>query len=168
MILETYDINPARDIVFDIRATYQCRTCPHYGKCHTCPPKIPPIGYWKELVKSYTIGTLHILKCDYTNPTFDDVRRDSAKRLHSILLDAEKNAFNHNQYWAASLVGGSCRLCPDGCGETCRFPERARAAMEGAGIDVIGTCRKQKVTLPEYPHPNSGGTLARVGLLLVG
>ena len=39
--------------------------------------------------------------------------------------------------------------------------------MEGAGIDVIGTCALAGYPLPKYPHPNNNGRLARVGLLLV-
>ena len=159
---------PTWKIKFDIRATYQCRTCSHYGKCHTCPPKIPGFEYWKELVSQYLQAELFVLTAEYTHEDFDVIRRESAKELHSALIAAEKECFEKNQYWAASLVGGSCRICPEGCGESCRVPEKARAAMEGAGIDVISTCRMAGVRLPEYPHPKeNGGTLARVGLLLV-
>jgi predicted metal-binding protein len=167
MNLQVVPIDPSEDVVFDIRATYQCRTCSHYGKCHTCPPEIPPMEYWQKLVRSYTQGELCISIWEYTKQTFDEVRYNSAKKLHEHLIQSEKECFNKNQYWAVSLVGGSCRLCPEGCGDTCRFPQKARAAMEGAGIDVIGTCALAGYSLPKYPHPNSGGTLARVGLLLV-
>jgi len=167
MNLTVIHINPSEEVVFDIRATYQCRTCSHYGKCHTCPPEIPPMEYWEKLVRSYSVGELCISTWDYTAQTFDEVRRKSAQHLHATLLQRERECFDLNKYWAVSLVGGSCRLCPEGCGDTCRFPQNARAAMEGAGIDVIGTCVIAGHSLPKYPHPNNGGKLARVGLLLV-
>jgi predicted metal-binding protein len=162
-----HTIEPRYQVFFDIRATYQCRTCSHYGKCHTCPPKIPPIDYWKKLVWSYKRGEIYIGLWDYTPDTFTQIRDESAKDLHHLLITREKECFEENKYWAASLMGGSCRLCPEGCGETCRFPEKARVAMEGAGIDVINTCARVGSPLPYYPHPNNGGKLARVGLLLV-
>lgn len=162
------NLNPKRDVIFDIRATYQCRTCSHYGKCHTCPPEIPTISHWKELIQQYNCAELYVLLTKYTPASFDTVRIESAKKLHSMLIYREKECFSHNLYWAASLVGGSCRICSDGCGETCRHPEKARVAMEGAGIDVISTCKKAGVILPDYPHPTpENGILARVGLLLV-
>lgn len=125
------------------------------------------MGYWEELIQKYTVGELYVLLTKYNPDTFDTIRVESAKKLHSMLIYREKECFSNNLYWAASLVGGSCRICPEGCGDTCRHPEQARVAMEGAGIDVITTCKKAGVTLPEYPHPVPDGLLARVGILLV-
>ncbi len=165
--IQVKELDILKDIVFDIRATYQCRICQHYGKCHTCPPNIPDTEYWKRLCRSYNKAELHVLTAEYTNETFDVVRVNSAKQLHLKLLERERECFVENKYWAAALVGGSCRICPNGCGPICKYPEKSRVALEGAGIDVITTCKNVGITLPKYPHPNSTGKLARVGMLLV-
>lgn len=167
MKAEIKPISP-NDIVFDYRARGKCVFCPHYGKKATCPPNTDGVD-WERVIRSYSIGKLVKVEVDYETPTFSEAREKSARDLLTLLLEQEQQLFSVGKYWVHSFTGGSCRGCDcKDCGNGCRFPMIGRIPMEGAGIDVMETCRIAGMELPPFPHPNpEGGTIARVGLLLI-
>ncbi len=57
----------------------------------------------------------------------------------------EGEMFKDGFYKAFVFLAGPCSLCKEGCAkskqEPCRFGEKPRPSMEGAGIDVFQTAR---------------------------
>ena len=131
-------INP-KDIVFDPRTRLLCLNCARYGKKQTCPPFIPDLDY-QSIIRAYSRALLVAVRMTVaTDRSFAQIREASTNALHQMLLLLEKAAFNQNAYYAASFIGGSCKLCPDECGDPCRKPNEARMPMEAVGIDVMKT-----------------------------
>lgn len=159
----------AKDIRFDFRTTFKCRTCSKYGQIPTCPPNIPDFDYFKRLFSKYTYGLLVAKKYDYcTVEEYDYKRKESGPRLQEILLFLEKQAFQHNYYWAISFTGGSCRVCKT-CSNNgkCQNPEKGRIPLEATGVDVISTCKNSGIEISPFPLPTEDIPLYRVGLLLI-
>lgn len=155
-----FPIDP-QEIVFDPKVTLFCYKCTNYCKKWTCPPRIPKIDYPKMLL-SYKKGLIVALKSSVKND-FQEVRRESTRRLHMILLELEKFAFSQSYHYANSFIGGSCKICVD-CPDKCRFPNMARMPLEAAGVDVVKTVAKLGLKL-KFPIVDS---FYRIGLLMVG
>ena len=151
------------DVIFDDRAKLQCFNCRNYNKKLTCPPNIPDLNY-KEMISRYIKGLLVVVKMEFSEETFERVRMESTNKLHNILLKLEKIAFNQDNYFTTSFIGGSCKLCPDGCSSSCRYPEKARIPVEALGINVVKTVKRFGLEL-KFPVKDY---LYRIGLLMVG
>jgi predicted metal-binding protein len=159
--LESLTISP-EEIVFEERVRLACFNCVRYGVNYTCPPRIPQVDY-KKIISEYSNALLVWCVVDYDNETEADVRRDSTLLLHRALLQAEKYFWERNNSLATSFIGGSCKLCAQGCAkEACRQPRLARIPVEAAGINVIETCRKKGLNISFPPD----GRIYRIGLLL--
>lgn len=155
-----FPIDP-KDIVFDSKVILSCYKCINYNKKCTCPPSIPDIDYQK-MVLSYKKGLVVAIRCKI-NKDWQNVRVDSTKRLHRILLELENFAFSHRYHFANSFIGGSCKLCAS-CADKCRLPALARIPLEATGVDVVRTVDKVGLKL-KFPVKDF---FFRVGLLLVG
>jgi len=158
---EVYIILPS-NIIFDERALLQCSNCKNYTNKRTCPPNLMDLNY-KEMISKYRKGLLVLVKFDSAQ-NFEKARYDSTNKLHSILLKLEKDAFNQDNHFTTSFIGGSCKLCPGECAPICRNPQRSRIPLEGIGVDVVETLKQFGVIL-KFPVVDC---IYRVGLLLVG
>ncbi len=150
------------EIIFDDRALLQCFNCKNFGKKHTCPPFIMDVDY-QEMFMKYKKGLLVIVKFD-SSVDFDTARFKSTNKLHQIMLKLEKEAFSQDNHFTISFIGGSCKLCPEGCDTKCRHPELSRMPVEATGVDVIETLKKFGLEL-KFPATD---VLYRVGLLMIG
>lgn len=150
------------EIVFDDRAKLQCFNCKNYGRKRTCPPSIPDWDYQKMILK-YRKGLFVIIRMD-SSLDFDQARFESTNKLHQILLKLEKEAFNQNNHFTTSFIGGSCKLCENGCAEICRLPQYSRIPIEAIGVDVVETMRKFGLIL-QFPAKEC---IYRIGALLIG
>jgi len=131
-------------IVVDERVRLKCQVplCDSYGRNFTCPPFLPPVAEFREMLSRY--GEAVLVQVSAEGPF--DPREDvfvSARRLHELVNRAEGIAFAEGFRFAAGFIGGCCRLC-DECaavhpGEPCRHPFKARPSMEAMGIDVLAT-----------------------------
>jgi predicted metal-binding protein len=84
---------------------------------------------------------------------FADVQEGRRPKVHEIMFELERDAFLSRLCKAFAYAAGPCRIC-GGCvaqdidspneysKKQCRYPEKARPAMEAAGIDVFQTARK--------------------------
>lgn len=151
-----------KEIVFEERVKLACFNCPRYGVNHTCPPNIPPVDYVK-VVTEYTHALLVWSITPFDENTASTARRESTVSLHRALLDAEKFFYDKSNSLATSFIGGSCKLCSQGCSkESCRQPALSRIPMEASGINVVETCRKHGIRV-SFPATES---FYRIGLLL--
>jgi predicted metal-binding protein len=69
---------------------------------------------------------------------------DSEADVKAIVVDLERNIFLRGAWKAFGLGAGPCYFCKECAVEKgrCRYPERARPAMEACGIDVFSSVRK--------------------------
>ena len=159
--LDSMEIAPD-EIVFEERVKLACFNCMRYGVNHTCPPRIPQVDYRKAICE-YEHALLVWCIMKYNPDTMEEVRRESTLLLHRALLQAEKYFWDRDNSLATSFIGGSCKLCAQGCAkDACRQPRLARIPVEATGINVIETCRKKgmKISFP------TNGQMYRIGLLL--
>lgn len=147
-------------VVFDERARLKCFACERYGRKATCPPFIPDIFFFQRVFRLYEAG---ILVCkSWTVEDKEEARYQSSLELHRIMLDLEREAFNHGFYFATAFIGGSCKWCKT-CSDKCAYPLKGRIPLEAAGIDVVATCKKVGIEI-KFPVKD---TMNRVGLLLL-
>jgi predicted metal-binding protein len=134
-----------KDIVVDERVRLKCLIplCDSYNRNLMCPPRLPTVTLFRNALARYSRAILIQVSADI------DHAGDAftlAKKLHELVNQGEKEAFEAGFRFAAGLIGGCCRLCdtcvaaePRTAGTPCRFPFKARPSMEGMGIDVIAT-----------------------------
>ena len=74
----------------------------------------------------------------YKEKNFEEIRRETSIVLHKALLESERFFYQHNIPMAISFIGGSCKLCKDGCGkDRCNNPYMARSPLESIGVNVV-------------------------------
>lgn len=159
---EAYIMLPT-ELIFDDRAILQCFNCKNFGVKKTCPPFVMKVDY-EGMFKKYKKGLFVLVKFD-SSLDFAKARLESTNKLHKILLKLEKEAFTQDNHFTISFIGGSCKLCPQGCAEgSCRNPGMSRIPLESTGVDVVETLKKFGVEL-KFPATDC---IYRVGLLLIG
>jgi len=150
------------DLVFEERVKLNCFYCKYYNTHWKCPPKIPPIDY-RKVVSEFEHGAFVKIELPFSENDFSEIRIRSTNDLHRGLLKLEHYMWEHNHPLSVSFIGGSCKLCKNGCGtERCNNPYQARMSMEGAGINVIKSLEKYGLHIV-FPPKNR---LTRVGMLL--
>ncbi len=149
------------DLVFEGRVQLKCFHCKRYGVNWTCPPKIPDINY-KSVLQEYGSLLLFWCKMPFNEETYEFIRRESTNLVHRTLLEAEKLLLENNNSLAISFIGGSCKLCAQGCGtDGCRQPQLARIPLEGIGVNVVKSVKKFGINITFPPKK----LMYRVGLL---
>lgn len=150
-------------ICFEERVKLKCFQCNKYNHKWTCPPKIPKLDYETIIKKEYSKGLLVCYEEPINKENFESVRLTTTVKLHQALLKAEKFLYENNNVLVLSFIGGSCKLCKNGCNpERCNNPQMARIPMEATGINVIKTAKEAGFDI-DFPIEN---LLLRVGLLL--
>ncbi|MFA6923661.1 MAG: DUF2284 domain-containing protein [Bacteroidales bacterium] len=149
-------------IAFEERVKLKCFHCKRYSVNWTCPPKIIGVDY-KKILSEYDNLAIIAKSFEYNNLTnLNALRFKSTNELHKEMLEIEKILFGKNEIMAQSFIGGSCKLCKNGCGkEKCNNPEKARIPIEALGINVIKTLENIgiKVVFSSTKH------FFRIGLL---
>ena len=109
--------------------------CSEYGQCLTCPPHSPTPETTRKMLDEY--GSLIL------------IHGSQWSQVRKIAQTLERKVFLAGYYKAFAFPCGPCDLCKT-CvvakrkrGEVveCKHPDRARPAMEAAGIDVFATAR---------------------------
>lgn len=162
--LANYELTPIRpdSLIFETRVLMNCFYCGRYDNNWKCPPRIPKLDYQK-MVAEYDHGAFVHLRLPFTKETFDDVRTESSVQLHKTLLALEKVLYQHDQSLAISFIGGSCKLCKNGCGaERCNNPYLSRTPLEAIGVNVVESARLYGIRIVFPPKDY----LSRLGLLL--
>lgn len=150
------------DLVFEERVRMNCFYCGKWNANWRCPPRIPDIDF-KKLFAEYENLALVYCRYPFTEETYNTVRSESTVMLHSTLLELEKYLWECNHPTAISFIGGSCKLCKNGCGkERCNNPYKARSPLEATGMNVVKTAAKAGIEI-EFP-PN--GSIIRLGMIV--
>lgn len=151
------------DIIFEERVKLKCFHCEHFNHKHTCPPAFPELDYQHMITKEYNNAMILYIKMPVNKEHFEEIRSKSTNVLHKVLLEAEKFLYDNNHSLAISFLGGSCKLCKNGCNpEKCNNPLCARIPMEALGINVIKTMKNSGIDI-KFPITNE---ISRYGLLL--
>lgn len=153
----------AKDVLVDPRAKYKCfiPICRRLGTNLCCPPFSPSVDETLRLRDTYQHALL--IQCEGKPEEFTyeaTVRGAQLKyylRLNNIVSTIESLAQKEGYYLAVGFGGGHCKICGHGidpeikCAgvvdgrphwNRCRYPLRARPAVESVGIDIFRTARK--------------------------
>ena len=160
-----YDISGiminTNDLVFEERVKMNCFYCGKYNNSWRCPPKIPSINV-EKMLSEFDSAAFIYLKKTYAKD-YDVVRKESSVELHRALLECEKYLWKNNNSTALSFIGGSCKLCKNGCSPNgCANPYQSRSPVEALGINVVKSMCKYGVNV-NFP---SKEYIIRIGLLL--
>lgn len=172
-------------IIFDERTRAKCLypRCPNYGTNVNCPPFAPEVSFFERITKKYQYGIFFMLRVPPQEIAGDEALKKSLPRIGSrkvceIVAKIESEAFYDGYELALGFAGGPCKpvFCPDvECsaltpGQPCRHALKARASMDGVGMNVYRMATKvgwdiypigRSTTPSDVPH----GT--RLGLVLI-
>lgn len=148
-------IIPAGEVTIDERVRLKCVVprCLRAGETPNCPPYAPDLELVRRALSRFTWALL--FKCDV--PSFADLAPGGAKtpedkrrtlsfhrQSSDLVCELERQAYKDGYHLAMGFGGGSCKdylcqgvICQFLDSGRCRFPHRARPAMEAMGIDVI-------------------------------
>lgn len=149
-------------LIFEERVKMNCFYCARYNVSWKCPPKIPALDY-PRMFQEFDYAAFIYVDMPFTSDNYSDVRSNSSVRLHKILLDSESFLLKNGNIMALSFIGGSCKLCKNGCGkDRCNNPYQARTPLEATGVNVVASAEKYglHIKFPVETH------IIRLGLLL--
>jgi len=124
--------------------------CGGYGQALTCPPRSPTSEQTRKMLGEYSRALL--------------VQGDEHTDIQKVMATLEREVFLDGYRKAFALGSGPCELCRV-CGESCRYPHKARPSMEACGIDVFATVRSQGFPLKVLRSRKEKGNY--YGLLLL-
>ena len=125
--------------------------CPNYGTNLCCPPFSPTAEETQRALNDYSHALL--------------VKFRALGDAKKITSEIEKALFLDGRYKAFSFKGGGCGLCEKCNLKTCVHPNQARPSMEGAGIDVYETVRRNGFNIDVLKNKESQGSF--FGLILI-
>lgn len=151
-----------KGVVFEERVKMNCFYCGKYNSNWKCPPHVPQLD-WKMIMEEYENGAFIWLDYEYKEKNFEEIRRETSIVLHKALLESERFFYQHNIPMAISFIGGSCKLCKDGCGkDRCNNPYMARSPLESISVNVVKSALNNGIEI-KFPPESS---LMRIGLVL--
>lgn len=161
---QKYEIVPVdyNSLEFEERVKFNCYYCGKYNNSWKCPPKLPEIDY-KKMFSEYENMAFVYSRYYFDDDNYDAVRAESTNHLHRTLLKMEKCLWDNNRSMAISFIGGSCKLCKNGCGkDKCNNPYMARSPLEATGINIVKTAAKYGIEINFPPQK----FIMRLGMLL--
>lgn len=159
--LHTKKVN-AQDFVFEETVKMNCFYCEKYNHNWRCPPRLPPVDYTKLFKENDNIFFVY-QSFRFTEDDFRSVRIDSTNIIHKSLLELEKELFQHGVPHVISFIGGSCKLCKNGCApDRCKNPSLARVPLEATSMNIVKTAAKYDIAI-KWPVKNE---LIRLGLIM--
>ena len=146
---------PAGDVIIDERVRLKCVVprCIRAGETPNCPPYAPDLDLIRRALGRFSWAIL--FKCNVapieayapgSGTTKAEQRRVLSfhQKSGEVVHVLERQAYKDGYHLAMGLGGGSCKdylcqgqICQFLDSGRCRFPHRARPAMEAMGIDVI-------------------------------
>jgi predicted metal-binding protein len=145
---------------FDLKVVQACRTCKRYNNSTQCPPNIPSLDYYKELLPTYKNGIIIYERFEISGD-WKEQGRSSSLEIHNYLLEKRTHFLNEGHYYSIILGAGSCKLCQT-CVYPCKHPDKAIVPIEGCGIDVVALMRSLDEDI-NFPVKNY---FFRIGMIL--
>lgn len=153
-------IIPASYVTIDERVRLKCVVprCLRAGETPCCPPYAPELDLVRRALSRFSWAIL--LKCDVEpieeyapgrGATKAEQRRTLSfhQKSGEVVYELERQAYKDGYHLAMGFGGGSCKdylckgvICQFLDSGRCRFPHRARPAMEAVGIDVLDLIHK--------------------------
>ena len=159
--LELYTITNDK-IVFEESVKLNCFYCKNYDSNWTCPPRIPDLDYKGILGECENIAII-LYKTNVNKENFETLRNRSTNIVHTSLLSLEKFLWESNYPLAITFIGGSCKLCKNGCStDKCMNKGNSRIPVEALGINVVKTMKNINIDVV-FPTDSS---LMRCGMIL--
>jgi predicted metal-binding protein len=146
---------PANHISVDERVRLKCTIprCPRAGETPNCPPYAPDLELVRRGIDRYSWAILlkcHISPIEEYIPGRGTTKAEQRRVLlfhkkgSEVVCGLERQAYKDGYHLALGLGGGSCKdylcqgmICQFLDSGRCRFPQRARPAIEAMGIDVM-------------------------------
>ena len=148
-------IIPAGDVSVDERVRLKCVVprCIRAGETPNCPPYGPDLDLVRRAFSRFSWAIL--FKCSVQPLEEYAPRRGGTKaeerhvlsfhqKSGEVVYTLERQAYKDGYHLAMGFGGGSCKdylcqgvICQFLDSGRCRFPHRARPAMEAVGIDVV-------------------------------
>ena len=155
------EISP-KELIFEENVKMNCFYCGKYNGNWKCPPNLPDIDF-PRMMSEYKNGLFTWVECSFNENNYQEVRSESSIILHRMLLDLEKQLWNLDFSTAVSFIGGSCKLCKNGCGkERCNNPYMSRSPPEATGVNIVKSAAKYGINITFPPKDY----IIRLGLLL--
>jgi predicted metal-binding protein len=154
-------IIPASQVIVDERVRLKCVVprCLRAGETPNCPPYAPDLDLVRRALSRFSWAIL--FKCNVEPiEEYAPAGRGATKaeRLRTlafhqqsgqVVCALERQAYKDGYHLAMGFGGGSCKdylckgiICQFLDSGRCRFPHRARPAMEAVGIDVVALINK--------------------------
>ena len=153
-------IIPAGEVIVDERVRLKCLVprCLRAGETPNCPPNAPDLDLIRRALSHFSWAVL--FKCDVepledyapgSGKTKAEKRRVLSfhRQSSDVVYALERQAYEDGYHLAMGFGGGSCKdylcqgmICQFLDSGRCRFPHRARPAMEAMGIDVVSLINK--------------------------
>ncbi len=160
----TIDFHPSiLSKYFDLKVREQCRSCKRYGKIAQCPPYLPEIEHYKNLLPTYKYGLLVYKTYNTETENWQELGRRSSLEIHAYLLEKRQLLFDTGHYYSIALGAGSCKQCSK-CTIPCQHPDSSLVPIEGCGVDVVRLMRHFGI---EVIFPlNTKFIFYRIGMIL--
>ena len=150
------------NLVFEERILMNCFYCGRYNNNWRCPPRIPALDFPKMINEFDNIAFVY-KRYEITQENREAVRVDSTNHLHKSLLAMENVVFKSGIPTTLSFIGGSCKLCKNGCGEArCNNPYLSRTPLEATGMNIEKSAANYDIRII-WPTSNH---ILRLGMLL--
>jgi predicted metal-binding protein len=151
---------PASDVIIDERVRLKCTVprCIRAGETPNCPPYAPDLDLIRRALGRFSWAILfkcHVEPLEAYAPGRGTTKAEQRRVLSfhqksgEVVCVLERQAYKDGYHLAMGLGGGSCKdylcqgqLCQFLDSGRCRFPHRARPAMEAMGIDVVALINK--------------------------
>lgn len=125
--------------------------CPNYGGNLCCPPFSPTTEETQRAIDNFSRALLVRFK------TLSDAKKIAPEIERALFLDGRYKAF--------SFKGDGCGLCEKCNLKTCVHTSQARPSMEGVGIDVYETVRRNGFKIEVLRNKEAQGSF--FGLVLI-
>jgi predicted metal-binding protein len=119
--------------------------CGSYNANHMCPPRVGSLEEARAALRGFPQGVL-LQYSREMNVAYDleGVIRTKME-FHRLILRLERRLKKRGAPRLWGLIGGNCGMCRTCTAvedKPCRHPEKARASLEGIGVDVIALLEK--------------------------
>jgi predicted metal-binding protein len=152
------EIIQASQIIVDERVRLKCTVprCLRAGETPNCPPYAPELDVVRRAFEKFSWAILLKTHLEPIEDYAPGNRQDGVdqsllyhKKTSELVYEIELLAYKQGYHLAMGLGGGSCKdylchglICQFLDSGRCRFPFRARPAMEAMGIDVVDLTNK--------------------------